>query len=61
MRWVLVGIIGMLTGITAFLINMGIHYLRQFKNETFFVGKEYAGIATVGIFVCMYVCTCVYT
>ena len=40
MRWVLVGIIGILTGFTAFLINFGIFYLREFKNETFFIGEE---------------------
>jgi hypothetical protein len=31
MRWVLVGIIGILTGIVAFLINISVKYLFQLK------------------------------
>ena len=35
MRWVLVGIIGILTGVVAFLINISVKYLFQVKYNLF--------------------------
>ena len=35
MRWALVGIIGVITGIVAFLISMADKYLNQFKLSVF--------------------------
>ncbi|XP_019849977.1 PREDICTED: chloride transport protein 6-like [Amphimedon queenslandica] len=36
MRWVMVALIGIVTGTIAFLINVGIHYLRLLKYQGFF-------------------------
>lgn len=58
MRWVLVGIIGILTGITAFLINIGIFYLREFKNETFFIGRTLWNIRSTSNKQAPSVCIC---
>ena len=40
MRWILVALIGMTTGAIAFLIDLGIYYLRQIKYDQFFRGKN---------------------
>ncbi|XP_003391629.1 PREDICTED: chloride transport protein 6-like, partial [Amphimedon queenslandica] len=36
MRWIMVALIGIVTGTIAFLINVGIHYLRKLKYQEFF-------------------------
>ena len=38
MRWVMVGLIGFFTGLTAYLINVGIYYLSKLKYDQFFKG-----------------------
>ena len=40
MRWIMVALIGMTTGAIAFLIDLGIYYLRQVKYDQFFRGKN---------------------
>lgn len=39
MHWVLVGIIGFLTGVVAFLINICVNYIFQLKFDQFEKGK----------------------
>ena len=41
MRWVLVGIIGILTGIVAFLINISVKYLFKLKFDFFNRSKQF--------------------
>ena len=46
MKWILVGVIGILTGITAFLINIGVYYLTQLKFSQFQKGLVYCSLYT---------------
>lgn len=47
MHWVLVGIIGFVTGIVAFLINICVGYLFQLKFSQFEKGKHTAALVAL--------------
>ena len=45
------GLIGFFTGLTAYLINIGIHYLTELKNKQFFRGIHQPYVLFINLFI----------